>query len=425
MAGKMLCERDLEEIRRHYDEKNEVLVAFGEQVSSAELYEDIFDDLDEVMPVVMIDEDEQKHIVKMSINEAMEQCENRNDVLLGGCTYFHNWISKKSAKDIRAFIIDMDNVYSGVLQNALRADWATANGDPLPIPTYIVNSGTGLHLYFVLDEPIPHYNCNAHNIDVLYRNLAIGQTTRRVYLQKQVQWFGQDFRMAGGLNKYDWANTVFKIGDKWDIDKLGQACGLQGVHFIRSDEKRSRAPKKHDGAPKQKRQGWHSNAAFYEYALKNCREKTKEGNRYMSMCALTAIAWKCNVPVEKVRQDLLGLLPGYNENAKRLVKPKEIDSALKMYNPAAMLTPRCRLEDWQGWEYKPIKRNGRKREVHLQIARAVRDILHPEGWGNTAGKPRKIDIVKAWRAEHPEGKKADCIRETGLSKPTVYRWWEG
>ena len=171
MAGKMLCERDLEEIRRHYDEKNEVLAAFGEQVSSAELYEDIFDDLDEVMPVVMIDEDEQKHIVKMSINEAMEQCENRNDVLLGGCTYFHNWISKKSAKDIRAFIIDMDNVYSGVLQNALRADWATANGDPLPIPTYIVNSGTGLHLYFVLDEPIPHYNCNAHNIDVLYRNL--------------------------------------------------------------------------------------------------------------------------------------------------------------------------------------------------------------------------------------------------------------
>ena len=95
MAGKMLCERDLEEIRRHYDEKNEVLAAFGEQVSSAELYEDIFDDLDEVMPVVMIDEDEQKHIVKMSINEAMEQCENRNDVLLGGCTYFHNWISKK------------------------------------------------------------------------------------------------------------------------------------------------------------------------------------------------------------------------------------------------------------------------------------------------------------------------------------------
>lgn len=424
MAGKLLRDREIDEIRRQYDEKNEVLAAFGEQISSAELYEEIFDDLDEVMPVVMIDEDERKHIVKMSINEAMEQCESRNDVLLGGCTYFHNWISKKSAKDIRAFIIDMDNVYSGVLQNALRADWATANGDPLPMPTYIVNSGTGLHLYFVLDEPIPHYNCNAYNIDVLYRNLAVGQTTRRVYLQKQVQWFGQDFRMAGGLNKYEWPNTVFRVGEKWDIDKLGRACGLQDVHFVRNGEKRKTAPKKQEGKLRQKRQGWRSNAAFYEYALRNCREKTKEGNRYMSMCALTVIAWKCNVGLEKVRQDLLGLLPGYNKDAKRLVKPKEVDSALRMYNPSAMLTPRNRLEDWQGWEYKPIKRNGRTRADHVKLMNFVRDEINHLDWRNKEGRPKKADIVKAWRAEHTEGRKADCIRETGLSKHTVYRWWD-
>lgn len=39
----------------------------------------------------------------MSIDEAMEQCEDRNDMLMGGCTYFNNWISKKSAKDIYSF----------------------------------------------------------------------------------------------------------------------------------------------------------------------------------------------------------------------------------------------------------------------------------------------------------------------------------
>lgn len=33
-------------------------------------------------------------------------------------------------------------------------------------------------------------------------------------------------------------------------------------------------------------------------------------------------------------------------------------------------------------------------------------------------------IVKEWRESHPDGKKADCIRDTGLSKPTVYCWWE-
>lgn len=27
-------------------------------------------------------------------------------------------------------------------------------------------------------------------------------------------------------------------------------------------------------------------------------------------------------------------------------------------------------------------------------------------------------------ATAPDGRKADCIRDTGLSKPTVYKWWD-
>ena len=55
---------------------------------------------------------------------------------------------------------------------------------------------------------------------------------------------------------------------------------------------------------------------------------------------------------------------------------------------------------------------------------AIRDIEHPDGeWRNRDGRPDKQNIVKEWRKSHPAGKKADCIRETGLSKPTVYKWW--
>ena len=39
------------------------------------------------------------------------------------------------------------------------------------------------------------------------------------------------------------------------------------------------------------------------------------------------------------------------------------------------------------------------------------------------GRPTAEKTVKQWQQKHPEGKKADCIRETGLSKPTVYKWW--
>ena len=423
----MLQDEPLEYIKEQFDEKNMVLRNFGEQVSPWAMYEDIFDDLETVLPVVIITEDESekvgKSIIPMPLEEAIERAADRNDMLLGGCTYFNNWISKKSAKDIYTFIIDMDNVYSGPLQKALQDDWATASGDPLPMPTYIVNSGTGLHLYFVLSEPIPNYKATTADLDRVYRALAIQQTTRRVYLKKQVQWFGQDFRIAGGLNKYDWENTVFRVGEKWDIDDLAKAVGIDDVHFTRYGEKRQKKPQ--PSRQRKKGQGWHTNRAFYDYTLRGCQDKTKEGNRYTSMCALSVIAWKCGVPIAELERDLLGLLPGYNKGAIRKVKEKEVYSAMKMYNDKAMLTQRESLENWQGWEFKPIKRNGRKRAQHIRIMNAIREIEHPDGeWRNKKGAPSAENTVREWQAAHPAGRKVDCHRDTGLDPKTVRKWWK-
>ena len=72
----------------------------------------------------------------------------------------------------------------------------------------------------------------------------------------------------------------------------------------------------------------------------------------------------------------------------------------------------------------PNKRNGRKQEQHIKIMNAIREIEHPDGaWRNKDGRPDKQKIVEEWRKSHPDGKKVDCIRDTGLSKPTVYKWW--
>ena len=417
----MLQDESLEYIQEQYEEKNMVLSEFGEEVSSYTLYEDIFGDTTQTIPVVFIDDDN-KHIVPMSIDEAMEQSEDRNDVLMGGCTYFNNWISKKSAKDIYTFIIDMDNVYSGTLLNALRNDWKSANGEPLVKPTYIVNSGTGLHLYFILTQKIPNYKATTENLDKLYRALAIQQTTKRVYLHKQVQWFGQDFRMAGGLNKYGWRNTIFKVGDKWDIDELAKGVGLQDVHFTRYGEKRSK--KTSVRKDRQNREGWRSNRAFYDYALRNCRAKTKEGNRYTSMCALSVIAWKCNVSKEELEKDLLSLLPDYNKGATRQIKEKEIYSAMKMHNKKAMLTQRESLENWQGWEYKPIRRNGRKRADHIKYMNTMKRFKKELGEPVNEGRPTKEHIVREYRLLHPNATKTEVVTNTGLTYDTVRKYWE-
>lgn len=131
------------------------------------------------------------------------------------------------------------------------------------------------------------------------------------------------------------------------------------------------------------------------------------------------------MPQDELEGDLLSLLPDYNKGATRQIREKEVYSAIKMYNPKAMLTQRDRLEDWQGWEYKPIKRNGRNQGQHLQLARGIRQIKGSMGEiVSGGGRPEMSKIVEEWRKAHPDGRKADCIRETGLSKPTVYKWWK-
>lgn len=421
-----LQDESLEYIRQQYDEKNTILAEFGEQVNPYTFYEDIFGDLELVLPVTVIGEEKDKKIRAMELQDAIEFASCRNDTLIGGCSYLNNWISKRSARDIYTFIIDFDNAYSGILLNALRNDWANDNGVQYAKPTYIVNSGTGLHLYFVLDQPVPCYHKQLQELDTLYRRLAKQQITRH-YVGEQIQWFGQDFRMVGGQGKYGWENTAFLYGEKWDIDKLAAFYGMEGFHFIRNGEKRP--PKKTTSKRKKpdKRNGFRTNRAFYDYSLENCRQKTKEGNRYMSMCALAVIAYKCAVPLDELERDLYLLLPIYNKDSVRKVKEKEIPSALKMYNEKAMQTPRESLERWIGWEYKPIKRNGRKRSLHLKLARANRDILCEErgqaDWREGNGRKPTKKTVEDWQRQHPEGKPKDCIQDTGLSKNTVYKWW--
>ena len=418
--------------KEQYDEKNEILRSFGEQVSAVALYEDIFGDIDRVMPIVIIDEDEQKHIVKMTIDEAISYSEGRNYVLMGGTVYFNQFISKATAKEIYALIIDMDNVYSGILQLALQNDWKRAGGESVPQPTYIVNSGTGLHLYFLLDTPLQCYHSQLVQIDQLYRKLAEMETTGYNYLQKSVQWFGQDFRMAGSCGKNGWENTVFKIGQRWSADQLGKAVGLSGVHFYSEGEPRVK-PKvgTQQRTSKFKRTGYHLNSRVYETSVDRCRSETHEGHRYTSMCALSVLAYKCNIPLSRLEKDLKSLIPFYNRKAERKMRENEIYSAMKMYNSKALTTPRERTEEWLEWEFVGAKRNGRRQDVHIKTVNAMRKFRRDElgedeykNNGRPIGSGTAQQRVQQWRSEHPDGSKSQCKSDTGLSYPTIRKWWD-
>lgn len=70
------------------------------------------------------------------------------------------------------------------------------------------------------------------------------------------------------------------------------------------------------------------------------------------------------------------------------------------------------------------KRNYRKQEAHLYLARRKKEDMKVIGEVVKEGRPTAERTVREWQESHPAGKKADCIRETGLAKHTVYKWWK-
>lgn len=137
---------------------------------------------------------------------------------------------------------------------------------------------------------------------------------------------------------------------------------------------------------------------------------------------------KCGISQEELERDAFGLIDIMNrkdENKSDPFTKDDILAALEGYDSAWYTYPIEKMAYRSNIPIQKTKRNGRKQEQHLAIARFIRDLGSDDenGWINKEGAPTKQSIVQNWRSEHPDGKKAACIRDTGLSKPTVYKWW--
>ena len=100
----------------------------------------------------------------------------------------------------------------------------------------------------------------------------------------------------------------------------------------------------------------------------------------------------------------------------------DVLDALEAYDDKWIRYPRKAIEYRSGIAIPANRRNGRDQITHLKIARATQAIVDPDGKWH--GRKSKRDQVQFWRMDHPDGSKADCIRDTGISKPTVYKHWD-
>lgn len=309
----------------------------------------------------------------------------------------------------------------------------------LPKPTYLVASGTGVHIYYVFEKPVPMFKNIVEQLEVLKRRLtwqAWTQGASSLHDKVQYESLFQGFRVVGTITKTGGRCRAFKTGEKVTVEYLNgfvpEEYRIKSFAY-KSELRLAEAKKKYpewyqqrvvEGRPKNT---WTCKKDLYNWWIRKLSEGAEQGHRYWCIMTLATYAKKCGVPKEKLERDAYGLIPLMNTKGDEFTED-DVLHALEAYTDSYITYPIDTIVNRTGIPIQKNKRNGRKQKLHLKLARANRDILCEErgkaDWREGNGRPDKAEIVLEWRKSHPEGKKADCIRDTGLSKPTVYKWWK-
>ena len=227
-------------------------------------------------------------------------------------------------------------------------------------PTYLVSSGKGVHLYYFLQEQVQLYRNREEVLAELKEALI-----RRLWNDtSSIRPDSPD--ITGIYQGFRCVGSQSKLGADFPV----KAYKLSENRYTLEDIKASIPSCKVDLAP------------LYEKPRR-----------------------KSTVTLEEAKE----LYPEWYE--KRIVQGEPKQKSKKQGG-----TWVCNEALYEWWKRKITE------EVHLARARAVQDVDYPNHeW---AGRPNAEQTVREWQESHPAGKKADCIRETGLSRPTVYKWWK-
>ena len=305
----------------------------------------------------------------------------------------------------------------------------------LPRPTYLVSSGSGIHIYYVFKQPIPMFKNIVEELEKLKRRLtwqAWTQGASSLHDKVQYESLFQGFRVVGTITKDGGRCRAFSVGEKVTVEYLNKFVpeDHRAVSFVyKSDLRLEDAKKKYPEwyqrriVEKRPRNTWTCKKAVYDWWIRKLKEGAEQGHRYWCIMTLATYAQKCGVPRETLEEDAYGLIPFMNTKGDEFTED-DVMHALEAYTDSYATYPINTIVWRTGIQIEKNKRNFRKQALHLERARAVQNIDYPCGeWRNKEGRLDKLSVVAEWRSEHPEGTKAECIRETGLSKKTVYRWW--
>lgn len=358
-----------------------------------------------------------------------------------------------NAHHLWGFCIDLDGVGLDQLRDLLYQ----IQNDVLPEPTYLVNSGHGFHVYYLLEEPIPlhkHLHQPLNDLKHGLTKIVWNAYTSNIEPEKrQFQGIFQGFRMPGTQSKLGkrYPVVAFRTGNKTTIQTLNGYVESQyrltewNEYRLPLEEAKEKYPEWYqkvivNGDKKKKK--WDiagkvngdNPLALYDWWLDQVRSGAFDGNRYNCIATLMTYGVKCDVPKEKVLSDALELVPVLDRltvTPNNAFTKQDVYDACTYFDDCYATYSIKAIEARTKIQIPRNKRNGQKQAHHLEEARAIRDIRMKrqgrdwrEGNGRPKGSSTAQQKVAAYRAEHPEDSVTAVAKALGISRTTVYKWWE-
>lgn len=407
-------------------------------------------------PLIYWKNDEEEHghyrvLFEDTFEESIKKAQEADFTLINGITYFGKKNIQQYASKMCAMVFDLDSVdedtVTALMSGALVAD-------VYPCPNYVILSGSGLHLYYLFDEPISLFPNIKHQLKELKYALTDRIWNQYTSREEQVQHQGinQGFKVIGGRTKPGSKETrvrAFRLNTH--PFSLAQLCEYVPEEFRVDDKKLFKESKYTLAEAQQRFPKWFEKVivngdktpmkwdiagkvngdnpyAMYDWWLRQLKSGATFGHRYFSIMALTVYAVKNDVPYEKLVDDAYALIPFLTAlNPSKPFTEVDVESALECYDDRYATYPRRELSRLTAIDIPPNKRNYRTQKQHLQYARGIKalkkQIGECENDGRPPGSSKQRIYVLAWRKFNPEGTQADCVRETGVSRSTVRRWW--
>lgn len=404
----------------------------------------------------------------------LESIAKNTFVFLPPVSYFGKSRKGSNARYLHAFMIDLD--YVGIRQ--LEDLFHQMKTGYLPQANYLVSSGTGLHVVYLLDRPFPLLYRYREGLQAIKRALTDlvwnPYTSREAPEKRQHQGIFQPFRMVGTPTKLNGAIGNPKVQSyvcvafshdstppatiDYLLSFLPSLKGMRGIDELSTVKRISESVRKtvplakakelwpewyEDRIVKKKPAGGgllHPNA--YTKCLRLITEQASEGHRYNCIFALAVIANKCGIERNVLEKDAYSLVDRFDrlsKNPQNRFTKKDVAAALKAFENgrATGAARHYTFEYIVGragirWEKTGIRANPPERRLKLEdqlaVNRATRDKrqeLSGTNWwdnGNREGAPEKRDLVRSFAYDHRDMNHSQIARELGVSRPTVIKW---